>query len=164
MSDSTRPVEGDTAPHFTLPATTDSGEISLAERLSAGPVVVYFYPRDNTPGCTTEAQDFTRLKADFDALGATVIGISRDSLRKHHNFTEKQGLAIPLAADEGGTVCAAYGVWVEKTMYGKKSFGIERSTFLVAPDGSLAGVWRKVKVKDHAAAVLEAVRGLANQA
>jgi len=121
------------------------------------PLVVYFYPKDDTPGCTKEAQEFTALAEDFAQAGATVIGVSRDSLKSHTKFMGKYDLAVQLASDESGAVCEAFGTWVEKSMYGKTYMGIERSTFLIAADGTIARIWRKVKVPGHAAAVLQAV-------
>ena len=151
---------GDAAPDFDLPATSGSGK--LADHLGKF-VVVYFYPRDDTPGCTTEAKDFTSMKTEFDAANAVIIGISKDTLKKHEKFTEKHGLGIILASDaqdDDGTdgVCEAFGVWVEKKMYGKVYMGIERATFLIDPEGKIAEVWRKVKVKGHAEAVLERIK------
>lgn len=143
------------APDFTLPST--DGEITLSALNR--PVVLYFYPRDDTPGCTLEAQDFHRLSPEFEAAGAKVIGISKDDLASHAKFCGKYGLGITLASDVAG-VAEAYGVWVEKNMYGKKSMGVERSTFLIDAEGRIAQEWRKVKVPGHAEAVLDAVRNL----
>ena len=126
----------------------------------ARPLVVYFYPKDDTAGCTREAQDFSALIDDFRAAGVGVLGISRDTPKRHASFTAKYDLAVPLASDEDGSACAAFGVWVEKSMYGRKYMGIERSTFLFGSDGALVQAWRKVKVPGHAAAVLEAARAL----
>lgn len=144
------------APDFTLPST--AGEITLSA-LKPQVVVLYFYPRDDTPGCTLEAQDFNRMKPEFDAAGVTVIGISKDTMASHEKFCGKHGLGITLASD---TACVAedYGVWVEKNMYGKKSMGIERATFLIGADGQIAQEWRKVKVDGHAQAVLDAAKAL----
>lgn len=149
---------GDIAPDFTLPRE-DGSPVTLSD-LRPGAVVLYFYPRDDTPGCTTEALDFTALKPDFDAAGATVLGISKDTVAKHGKFIAKHDLGIPLLSDADGTVCEDYGVWVEKNMYGRTSMGIQRATFLIAGDGRVARVWPKVKVAGHAAEVLEAVRAL----
>ena len=124
------------------------------------PLVLYFYPKDDTPGCTTEAQDFTALAADFATAGAVVLGISKDSVKRHAKFIAKYDLAVQLGADESGAVCEAFGVWVEKSMYGRSYMGIERSTFLIAADGLIAQIWRKVKVKNHAAEVLQAAQAL----
>ncbi|SIS69022.1 peroxiredoxin [Phaeovulum vinaykumarii] len=153
------PEIGETAPDFTLPVTGGDDTLSLAS-LSGRKVVLYFYPRDDTPGCTTEALDFTRLAAEFDAAGTTVLGISRDTLDKHEKFCAKHGLGIPLLSDAEGDTCERYGVWVEKKMYGRSSMGIERTTFLIGADGRIAQIWRKVKVKGHAEEVLAAARDL----
>lgn len=150
--------EGAVPPSIDLPSG-DGTRLRLAA-FAGRPVVVYFYPKDDTSGCTLEAQDFTRLLADFQAAGAAVIGISPDSAKSHAKFAAKYDIPFPLASDETKEVCAAYGVWVEKSMYGRKYMGVERSTFLIGRDGRIAGIWRKVKVPGHAAAVLEAVRGL----
>jgi len=147
---------GDQAPNFDLPAN-DGRRVSLSEH-SGKTVVLYFYPKDNTEGCTLEAIDFTRLKGEFEAAGAEIIGISPDSARKHDNFCRKHGLGITLGSDEDLQAAQAYGVWVEKQMYGRKYMGIDRSTFLIGPDGKIRRIWRKVRVKGHAEEVLEAVR------
>jgi len=152
------PSPGDLAPDFTLPR--DGGGSVTLSALRPGKVVLYFYPRDDTPGCTTEALDFTARAADFAATGTTVIGISKDSVKSHDRFCKKHGLTITLASDEAGTTCEDYGVWVEKSMYGKTYMGVERSTFLIAGDGTIAREWRKVGVKGHADEVLEAARAL----
>jgi len=149
---------GQTAPDFTLPR--DGGAMVTLSEQRPDKVVLYFYPKDNTPGCTTEALDFSALAADFAAAGVKVFGISRDSVKKHDNFCAKHGLKVALLSDEEGSTCEAYGVWVEKQNYGKTYMGIERSTFLINGSGEIAQVWRKVKVKDHAAEVLAAARGL----
>ncbi|MDX5349800.1 MAG: peroxiredoxin [Paracoccaceae bacterium] len=150
--------EGTTAPDFTLPR--DGGASVTLSALRPGKVVLYFYPKDDTPGCTLEAQDFNARLADFAAAGTTVIGISKDSVKSHDKFCKKHGLGIVLASDEGGTTCEDYGVWVEKSMYGKKYMGIERSTFLIDGAGTVARVWPKVSVKGHADEVLAAARAL----
>jgi len=124
------------------------------------PLVVYFYPKDDTPGCTREAQDFSALADDFAAAGVHVLGISRDSVAKHAKFVAKHDLRVALASDVDGEVTEAFGVWGERQMYGRTYMGIERATFLFDRDGRLAREWRKVKVPDHAAAVLEAARAL----
>jgi peroxiredoxin Q/BCP len=152
------PDTGEIAPDFTLPRD-GGGTVSLSG-LRPGKVVVYFYPKDDTPGCTTEAIDFTARKDAFAAAGVTVIGISKDSPASHDKFCRKHGLGIVLASDEGGTTCEDYGVWGEKSMYGKKFWGVDRTTFLIGADGRIAQVWRKVKVPGHAEAVLEAARAL----
>jgi len=123
-------------------------------------LVIYFYPKDDTPGCTKEAQGFTELAADFAADGTIVIGISKDSVASHVKFAGKYGLQLLLGSDGDGSVCDAFGVWVEKSMYGKKYMGIERATFLIAADGKIARVWRKVKVAGHPAEVLAAAQSL----
>lgn len=151
-------AEGQTAPDFTLPR--DGGtEITLSS-LRPGKVVLYFYPKDDTPGCTTEALDFTARLADFHAADTQVIGISKDSVKAHDKFCKKHGLRIILASDEAGHTCEDYGVWVEKSMYGKTYMGVERSTFLIDGTGRVARVWPKVSVKGHADEVLAAVRAL----
>nr|WP_316628020.1 peroxiredoxin [uncultured Brevundimonas sp.] len=150
--------EGRPAPALDLPAD-NGGRVSLAA-LRGRPAVVYFYPKDDTTGCTREAQDFTALAPDFAALGVPVIGVSRDTVKKHDRFKAKYDLAVVLASDEDGAACAAWGVWVQKTLYGREYMGIERATFLIDAEGRIARVWRKVKVADHAAAVLEAVKVL----
>lgn len=153
-----RPEKGDKAPIVTIPI---SGEETVNLGRPTGKAhVVYFYPRDNTPGCTTEAIDFTALKTDFEALGVQIIGVSKDSLKSHANFQSKKALSVALASDEHADACEQFGVWVEKNMYGKKYMGIERSTFLITADGTIAEVWRKVKVKGHAQAVLDATRAI----
>ena len=147
-----------TAPDFTLPVT-GGGEISLSA-LKGSAVVLYFYPRDDTPGCTKEAIGFSEHLDSFAAAGTKVFGISRDTMAKHDKFTAKHDLSVPLLTDEDGAMCEAYGVWVEKNMYGKKSMGIERATYLVDANGVIAQVWRKVKVPGHVEAVLEAAQAL----
>jgi peroxiredoxin Q/BCP len=151
-------AEGAPAPAFALPRD-GGGEVSLAG-FAGRKVVLYFYPKDDTSGCTTEALDFTRLAAEFDAAGATVVGVSKDSVKKHDKFRDKHGLTVTLASDEGSDVCERYGVWAEKSMYGKKYMGVERSTFLIDGAGRVARVWRGVKVPGHAEDVLGAVRAL----
>jgi peroxiredoxin Q/BCP len=150
---------GDIAPAFSL-ARGGTGTIDLAG-LKGRIVVLYFYPKDDTPGCTAEAIDFSQLKTAFEAAGATVVGVSPDSPKRHANFAAKHGLAIDLASDETHDALNAYGVWGEKSMYGKTFMGVERSTFVIGPDGRIKRIWRKVKVPGHAAEVLAAVRGLA---
>ena len=148
---------GDAAPDFTLPG--DGGEISLAT-LKGKAVVLYFYPKDDTPGCTTEAQAFTAAAADFAAAGAVVIGISKDSVARHAKFRAKYALTPLLGADTEGKVIEAYGVWVEKSLYGRQYMGIERATFLINAGGKIVNIWHKVKVKGHAEEVLAAVRAV----
>lgn len=147
---------GDLAPDFSAPRD-GGGTLSLAD-YAGKPVVLYFYPKDDTPGCTKEAIGFTETAADFAALGATVIGVSKDPVKKHDKFVAKYDLGIPLISDEDGTVCENYGVWVEKSMYGKTYMGIERATYLIGADGKIAHIWRKVKVPGHVEAVLTALR------
>lgn len=149
---------GSPIPDVTLTAP-DGTHFPLAEA-AHGPLVVYFYPRDDTPGCTTEAIDFSALGADFAAAGVTVIGVSKDTPASHAKFANKRNLTVRLASDTDGSATEAFGVWVEKSMYGRVSMGIERSTFLFGSDGTLVQVWRKVKVAGHAQAVLEAARAL----
>lgn len=149
---------GDAAPAFSMP-TDGGGTTSLAE-LSGKAVVLYFYPRDDTPGCTKEAIAFTGLIGEFRAAGAEVIGVSKDTVAKHDKFKTKYDLDVVLAADEDGSVCEAYGVWVEKNMYGKKSMGIQRSTFLIDAAGKVAKVWKRVKVDGHDQQVLDALAEL----
>jgi len=142
---------GSAAPDFTLP-TDGAGSLTLSE--------LNFYPKDDTSGCTAEAKAFQEGLAELTAAGAVVIGVSKDSPAKHDKFKAKYDLTFALAADEEGQVCEAYGVWVEKSMYGRKYFGIERATFLIDAEGQVARVWRKVKVTGHAAEILAAVRAL----
>ncbi len=149
---------GDTAPDFTLPA--DSGDDVTLSALKPKTVVLYFYPKDDTPGCTKEAIAFTGHAAAFEAAGAVVLGVSKDTVAKHGKFRDKHGLAVTLLSDADSDVCERYGVWVEKSMYGKTYLGIERATFLVGGDGKIAQVWRKVKVPGHADEVLAAVKAL----
>lgn len=149
---------GDMAPDFTLPR--DGGGTITLSALRPGKVVVYFYPKDDTPGCTTEALDFTAKRADFEEAGVTVIGVSKDSAASHDKFCRKHGLGIVLASDEAGSTCEDFGVWGEKSMYGKKFLGITRATFLIDAEGRIAKVWPKVKVAGHADEVLEAARAL----
>lgn len=149
--------EGSVAPDFEL--ETEDGKLRLST-LAGKPVVIYFYPKDDTSGCTAEAKDFTCLASDFKAAGAEVIGISPDSVASHKKFRSKYELTVRLAADEDKAVASAYGVWVEKSMYGRKYMGVERSTFLIDARGRVARAWHKVKVPKHAEQVLEAVKAL----
>ncbi|WP_431299780.1 peroxiredoxin [Tabrizicola sp. BL-A-41-H6] len=151
-------AEGSIAPDFTLPR--DGGATITLSALRPGKVVLYFYPKDDTPGCTLEAQDFNARLADFTAAGATVIGVSKDSVKSHDKFCKKHGLSIVLASDEGGQTCEDYGVWLEKSMYGKTYMGVERTTVLIDGAGKVARVWPKVSVKGHADEVLAAVKAL----
>jgi len=149
---------GQAAPDFTLPRD-GGGDVTLSA-MKPKAVVLYFYPKDDTSGCTKEAQAFTKHAGAFDTAGAVVIGVSKDSVAKHDRFVAKYDLAVILASDETSDVCETYGVWVEKSMYGKKFMGIERSTFLVDRDGVIRNVWRKLKVPGHADEVLEAAKAL----
>ena len=149
---------GASAPDFTLPR--DGGSNITLSALQPGKVVLYFYPKDDTPGCTLEAQDFTARRADFTAAGTTVIGVSKDSVKAHDKFCKKHGLSIILASDEAGHTCEDYGVWVEKSMYGKTYMGVERTTFLIDGTGKVAQVWNKVSVKGHADQVLAVAKAL----
>src|SRR5687768_15124235 len=149
--------EGDKAPALTVDAS-DGSSVDLAS--PGTPLVLYFYPKDDTSGCTREAQDFTELAGDFAKAGARVVGVSRDPMKKHEKFIAKYALNVPLASDEEGAVSEAFGTWVEKSMYGRKYMGMERATFLIAPDGTIAKAWRKVKVPGHAAELLKAVQAL----
>ena len=149
--------EGDGAPKLTVTAS-DGSSVDLAS--PGRPLVLYFYPKDDTSGCTKEAQDFTGLAGEFAAAGAKVVGVSRDPMKKHEKFIDKYDLKVPLASDEDGRISGAFGTWVEKSMYGRKYMGMERSTFLIGKDGIVVKAWRKVKVPGHAAEVLEAVRAL----
>ena len=150
---------GDPAPDFELPA--DDGSTLRLSALKGQPVVLYFYPKDDTPGCTLEAQDFSELKARFVAAGAEVIGISPDSVKSHDKFKCKYGLALRLVSDEDKAAANAYGVWTEKSMFGKKYMGVERSTFLIGRSGRIVQSWRGVRVAGHAEEVLAAVRASA---
>jgi len=149
---------GDKAPGFDLP--TDGGGTLTLAGLKGRKVVLYFYPKDSTPGCTTEAQDFRDRNKDFEKSGAVVVAASKDSVKRHDNFKTKNGLPFALVADVDGTLCDAYGVWVQKKLYGREYMGIERATFLIDEKGVIREVWRKVKVKGHADAVLAAARAL----
>ncbi|MDT8327837.1 MAG: peroxiredoxin [Roseovarius sp.] len=152
------PDTSDIAPDFTLPR--DGGSTLTLSDLRPKAVVLFFYPRDNTPGCTKEAVAFSGLRDAFEAAGATIVGISKDSVASHDKFRDKQALTVPLVSDAEDATCEAYGVWKEKSMYGKTFLGIERSTFLIDGEGRIARVWRKVKVPGHAEEVLEAVKAL----
>ncbi len=149
---------GGPAPDFTLP-TDGGGSLSLSE-LKGRNVILYFYPKDDTPGCTAEACAFQAALPDFTGANATIVGISKDEPGRHDKFKAKYGLAFSLASDADGKVCEDYGVWVEKSNYGKKYMGIERSTFLIDAQGTVRKVWRKVKVDGHATKVLEQLRSL----
>lgn len=151
-------AEGSAAPDFTLPRD-GGGTVSLSA-LRPQKVVLYFYPKDDTPGCTTEAIDFTRLAPEFAAAGAVVIGLSKDGVAAHDRFCRKHALGVILASDEGSDTCERYGVWGDKSMYGRIFQGIARTTFLIGGDGKIARIWPKVKVEGHAAEVLAAARAL----
>jgi len=152
-------LDGDKAPDFEL--ATDAGEKLKLSKLRGSPVVLYFYPKDDTEGCTKEAKDFSSLAPDFRKAGIEVIGVSPDSVESHQKFRKKYGLDVRLAADPDKAAALTYGVWVEKSMYGRKFMGVERSTFLIDKTGRIARSWRKVKVPGHAVAVLAAARDLA---
>ena len=146
------------APDFTLPR--DGGDSVTLSGLRPRAVVLFFYPRDDTSGCTKEAVAFSGLQAEFEAAGAVVMGISKDSIASHDKFRDKHGLTVPLLSDAENEVCEAFGVWKEKSMYGKKFMGIERSTFLIDGEGRIMREWRKVKVPGHAEDVLQALKDL----
>jgi peroxiredoxin Q/BCP len=149
---------GQAAPDFDLPR--DGGGRTSLSSFQGKPIVLFFYPKDDTSGCTTEAVDFTRLAPEFEKAGVAVIGMSPDSVKKHDKFKAKHGLAVTLVADEDKTTLQAWGVWAEKSMYGRKYMGVERATFLIGRDGRIARIWPKVKVPGHAEEVLEAAREL----
>lgn len=149
---------GAAAPNFTL-ALDDGRTVNLAD-LKGKTVVLYFYPKDDTPGCTSQAKAFSELKAEFDAAGAVIIGVSKDSIASHQKFRAKYDLTVDLGADPELETIQTYGVWVEKNMYGRKYMGIERATFLIDGEGVMRQAWRKVKVTGHANAVLKAVQAL----
>jgi len=147
--------EGDKAPALNVRAS-DGSSVNLA---SPGQLLVlYFYPKDDTSGCTREAQDFTALASDYAKAGVKVVGVSRDPMKSHEKFIGKYGLAVPLVSDEDGKISEAFGTWVEKSMYGRKYMGMERATYLIAADGRVLKAWRKVKVPNHAAEVLKAAK------
>jgi thioredoxin-dependent peroxiredoxin len=162
MASETVPRVGDKAPAFGLPAFPNGKQVKLADFRGKN-VVLYFYPRDMTPGCTTEACEFRDAHPRFAAVGTVVLGVSTDSLDSHRKFAEKYDLPFTLLADEDHAVAEKYGVWVEKNMYGKKSWGVQRATFLIDGDGRIAAVWPKVKVDGHVAEVAEKVATLAAQ-
>lgn len=150
--------EGDKAPAFTLPSD-GGGQVSLADFRNRI-LVLYFYPKDDTSGCTKEAIAFSELRSDFDAAGATIVGVSKDSVASHDKFKSKYSLAVTLASDETLDMLQTYGVWIEKSMYGRKYMGIDRATFIIDGTGRIARIWRKVKVPGHAQEVLKAVQAL----
>ncbi|MFP5330129.1 MAG: peroxiredoxin [Alphaproteobacteria bacterium] len=147
--------EGDRAPRIEIEAS-DGSRVNVAS--PGQPLVLYFYPKDDTSGCTREARDFTALSKEFEAAGAKVIGVSRDPMKSHEKFIGKYSLSVPLASDEDGRISEAFGTWVEKSMYGRKYMGMERSTFLIDAGGRVVRAWRKVKVPGHAQEVLDALR------
>lgn len=149
---------GQNAPDFTLP--TDSGESLSLKDFRGQSVVLYFYPKDNTSGCTAQACQFRDQLPDFTGLNAVILGVSRDSLKSHQKFRDNHDLNFTLLSDEAGDVCQSYGVWVEKSMYGRKYFGIERTTFLIDKDGIIQKIWQKVKVTDHVKAVLVSLESI----
>jgi peroxiredoxin Q/BCP len=149
--------EGDKAPAISATAS-DGSNVNLAA--PGQPLVLYFYPKDDTSGCTREAQDFTALARDFEQAGVKVVGLSRDPMKAHEKFIGKYALAVPLISDEDGRVSDAFGTWVEKSLYGRKYMGMERATYLVGADGRILKAWRKVKVPNHAQEVLTAARAL----
>jgi peroxiredoxin Q/BCP len=150
-------TQGDKAPAITT-MLSDGSSLDLAA--PGGKLVLYFYPKDDTSGCTREAQDFTAIAGDFSSAGAKIVGVSRDDMKKHDRFIAKYDLAVPLASDVDGAISEAFGTWVQKSMYGRKYMGMERSTFLIGPDGTVVREWRKVKVPGHAAEVLAAVQAI----
>jgi len=152
------PKEGAIAPDFDLP-TNDDGRVVLSA-LRGRPVVLYFYPQDNTETCTIEAIDFSAARKDFEAAGAALVGLSPDSPKSHDRFRAKHGLGITLASDTDRKVIERYGLWTEKSMFGRTFMGVERATFLIGKDGRIARIWRKVRIKGHVQEVLAAVRGL----
>ena len=147
--------EGDKAPNIRM-TTSDGSQVNLAS--PGQPLVVYFYPKDDTSGCTREAQDFTALASDYRKAGVKVVGVSRDPMKSHEKFIGKYSLDVPLVSDEEGRISEAFGTWVQKSMYGRKYMGMERSTFLIGADGRVLRAWRKVKVPGHAEEVLRAAR------
>ncbi len=150
--------EGDKAPDVTLPLP-DGSNTSVADQAGKA-LVLYFYPKDDTPGCTTEAQAFSAAADDFAAAGANIIGVSKDSAARHKKFGEKYGLKFQLASDNDGSICETYGTWIEKKLYGREYMGIDRATFLIDKSGKIVRIWRKVKVKGHAEEVLAAAKAL----
>jgi len=151
--------EGDKAPAITVKAT-DGSSVDLSS--PGQPLVLYFYPKDDTSGCTREAQDFTAMAGDFRKAGVKVIGVSRDPMKKHEKFIGKYDLRVPLVSDEDGRISNAFGTWVQKSMYGRKYMGMERATYLIGADGRVLRVWHKIKVPNHAQEVLSAARELAS--
>ncbi|WP_340692094.1 peroxiredoxin [Hyphomonas sp.] len=152
----TRSLEaGEKAPGFSIETTLGTKQLASYRGKH---LVLYFYPKDDTPGCTNEAKDFSELAPAFEAANAAILGVSRDSLPRHQKFVQKHGLQIELGSDESGSVCEAYGVWVEKNMYGRTYMGVARSTFLIDPEGIVKRIWPKVRVKGHAQDVLDSLK------
>ena len=152
----TRPLEtGAKAPDFSIETTLGTKQLASYQGKY---LILYFYPKDDTPGCTSEAIDFSNLNKEFEAANAAILGISRDSLTRHEKFTQKHGLQVELGSDEDGNVCETYGAWIEKNMYGRTYMGISRSTFLIDPEGILTRIWPKVRVKGHARDVLDSLK------
>ena len=149
---------GEMAPKFL--GVTDGGGVVALKDLSGKKVILYFYPKDMTPGCTTEAENFRDEADQFERIDAIIIGVSKDSVRRHENFKEKHNLPFSLISDVSGEICEAYGVWKKKKNYGREYMGIVRSTFLIDPEGKISRIWEKVRVKGHVAEVLEATRAL----
>jgi len=149
---------GDKAPSFTT--AFDSAQEITDSNFKGKKVVLYFYPKDDTPGCTVEAKDFRDMVNDFKKAGAIIVGVSKDSIARHDKFKAKYDLPFPLASDEDGSICEAYGTWVQKSMYGKQYMGIERATLLIDQNGVIQNIWRKVKVPGHVKEVLDAVKAL----
>ena len=153
--------EGDKVPALKT-KLSDGTDLDLSS--PGGPLVLYFYPKDDTSGCTKEAQDFTERADEFARVGAKVVGLSRDPMKKHDKFIAKYNLKVPLVSDEDGAISDAFGTWVEKSMYGRKYMGMERATYLIGADGRVRKAWRKVKVPGHAAEVLKAAKALSGAA
>ena len=149
---------GDDAPDFSLP--TNGGNNASLSDFKGKNLVVYFYPKDSTPGCTREAVEFTEKLSEFETANTVIVGVSKDSVRRHDNFIEKNNLGVTLISDEDGAMCEAYGIWVEKKNYGRTYMGIERSTFLVDGSGKIREIWRKVRVAGHVEKVLDAAKNL----
>lgn len=152
------PEIGQKAPDFNLPDETGN-KVSMSD-FKGKNIVLYFYPKDNTPGCTKESIGFSQLKGKFEDLDTIILGASKDSVKMHQNFIKKQNLTIKLLVDENGTLCEDYGVWVQKKLYGREYMGIERATFLIGKDGLIKNIWRNVKVDGHVEEVLDAVKDL----
>jgi len=157
------PTVGSSAPAFSMPRDGEDGAMTELKDFQGQYVVLYFYPKDDTPGCTKEAIGFTEYLAEFDALNCAIVGVSRDTVAKHNKFIGKHDLKVILGADVDGKVTEDYGVWVEKSMYGKTYMGIQRATFLIGPDGTVLEAWPKVRVKGHVEAVLDAVKDHASR-